>query len=495
MKKIAIISISILITLLSIPIILIGFAFGLPAQYDKSFYGGMKIKYDRIRSVTGKKIIIIGGSSVAFGIRSDLMEEQLNLPVVNFGLYANLGTKYMLDVAEDHIGSEDIVIIAPEQNTQALSLFFNGEAAWYSADGCFGILNDIDFANYDDMLNSFIKFASGKFGYWKNGYKANAQSVYSVGSFNNYGDIEYSRPYNVMTNGYDPGMPISFDTNIIADEFIEYLNDYKARMAQKGATVFYSFCPINEAAVMQDATDDSKIAFYRYLNEKLNFPVLGNPQSHVLDKDWFYDSNFHLNDNGSVYYTALVTQELKAALGDYSDVSIAIPEQPKVPEPVNPTTPDDGEQGSMSRDLAEAAKVFELSGVTIETVDGSVIYKGSWTINGLTDYGKALSEIKIPDTLAGVPVTTIADGAFADNSSVTTINFGLNISFVGQGAFNGCESLTGIYISSLNPDSFHPSNTTLDGAPNCYFYVAQSVYSEYLLNYFWGYVNNRLRAY
>lgn len=488
MKKIAIITISIFVTLLLIPIILICFAFGLPAQYNKSFYGGMKIKYDRIKSVTGKKIVIIGGSSVAFGIRSDLMEDQLNLPVVNFGLYANLGTKYMLDVAEDYIGSEDIVIIAPEQNSQALSLFFNGEAVWYSVDGCNAILNDISSDNYGDMINSFITFTSGKFGYWKNGYNVNTESVYSVNSFNNYGDIEYQRDYNIMTNGYDPGMPIYFDTSIIADEFIEYLNDYKRRLAQKGASVFYSFCPMNEAAISQDVTYESKITYYKYLKDKLNFPILGNPESHILDKDWFYDSNFHLNDNGSVYYTALVSQELKAALGDYSDISIVIPDKP--------TVPDDGnEQSPMSYDLVEAAKIFELSGVSIESSNGSVVYKGSWTINGLTDYGKTLKDINIPDTLAGLPVTSIADGAFANNSSVTTIHFGLNISFVGQRVFSGCNHLTEIYISSLNPDSFHPSNTTLEGAPNCYFYVAQSVFSEYKLNYFWGYVGDRLRMY
>ena len=41
------------------------------------------------------------------------------MPVVNFGLYANLGTKYMLDIAKDFIGKDDIVIIAhsPFNNT------------------------------------------------------------------------------------------------------------------------------------------------------------------------------------------------------------------------------------------------------------------------------------------------------------------------------------------------------------------------------------------
>ena len=165
LKKILITIAVIAFFLLLIPIILICFAFGLPAQYDMSFYGGMKIKTDRLNSVQDKKIVIIGGSSVAFGVRSDLMEQELGIEVVNFGLYANLGTKYMLDVAKDSINEGDIVIVAPEQNSQSLSTYFNGEAVWYSADGNFGLLNKVPWSDKGELFNSFLKFVSGKFGY------------------------------------------------------------------------------------------------------------------------------------------------------------------------------------------------------------------------------------------------------------------------------------------------------------------------------------------
>ena len=115
-KKILLISFTVFIIIL-IPVILVSFAFGLSPQYDESFYGGMAIKYDRLKNISERKVVIIGGSSLAFGLRSDLLEQELGMPVVNFGLYANLGTKYMLAVAKDFIGKDDIVIIAPEQNS------------------------------------------------------------------------------------------------------------------------------------------------------------------------------------------------------------------------------------------------------------------------------------------------------------------------------------------------------------------------------------------
>ena len=74
--------------------------------------------------------MIIGGSSVAFGIDSAEIEGATGMKVVNFGLYATLGTKLMTDLARDFIKKGDIVIFSPEIDSQTLSLYFNAESAW-----------------------------------------------------------------------------------------------------------------------------------------------------------------------------------------------------------------------------------------------------------------------------------------------------------------------------------------------------------------------------
>lgn len=446
----------------------------------------MKIKFDRLYSEQNKKIVVIGGSSVAFGVRSDIMEQQLGLPVINFGLYANLGTKYMLDVAKDAIKPGDTVIIAPEQNSQALSLYFNGEAVWYSADGCYEILKKVPFSDGKLLFGSFFKFVSGKFGYYTSGKKPNPDGVYNAASFNAYGDIVYDRQYNTMTDGYDAATPVSFETDIIDDEFIDYINDYKRDLGKIGASVYFGFSPMNAAATVSD--DAAAQAYYNHLTAKLDFPIIGNPVSHALDSDWFYDSNFHLNSAGAVYYSAMLCGEIKAAQGDYSPVTVQIPQKPEVPE-------NQGE-GTFSKDLEDAAEIFNLSGVTIKTDGEKVVFTGNWVIDGLTDHGKTLSEIVIPDTLGGVGVVAIADGAFRDCATLTKLTLGKNISSVGLGALSGCSALTSIYVTSNDPDSYHPSANILDGLDNCYFYVPQESYAgDYLVNYFWGALADRIRPY
>ena len=470
------------------PIILICFAFGLPAQYDMSFYGGMKIKTDRLNSVQDKKIVIIGGSSVAFGVRSDLMEQELGIEVVNFGLYANLGTKYMLDVAKDSINEGDIVIVAPEQNSQSLSTYFNGEAVWYSADGNFGLLNKVPWSDKGELFNSFLKFVSGKFGYWKDGKKPCPDGVYNVNSFNEYGDISYDRKYNVMSGGYDAGTPILFRNDVISKDFISYLNDYDKDLTEKGANVYFAFSPMNRLAVSDG--EETILSYTKMLEENLECDILGNPETRIMDHEWFYDSNFHLNDSGSLVYTRQLVQDIKSLLGDYTPVKIELPDKPVEEDD------DSNTSGIISEDLTENAKIFVLSGVDISTINGQVVLSGSWKIEGLTEYGKTLSEIKIPDTLAGLPVEVIEADVFAGNQNIRKITFGVNINSVGVEAFKNCSALEGIYITSLDPNSFHPANGILDGADKCFIYIPEKVFaSDYLTDYFWGALINRLRSY
>ena len=51
MKKTIIIMSSFIFMLLVSFIVIVSFSFGLESQYDKSFYGGMKIKYNRLKEL------------------------------------------------------------------------------------------------------------------------------------------------------------------------------------------------------------------------------------------------------------------------------------------------------------------------------------------------------------------------------------------------------------------------------------------------------------
>ena len=124
-KKIVIICIT-LALLLSMPAALLAWGFGLPAQYGDTFMGELKYKVELLKNTPSPRIILVGGSGVAFGEDSALMERELpGYSVVNFGMYAALGTMVMLDLSKPYIRERDIVILIPEQQAQTLSDWFD----------------------------------------------------------------------------------------------------------------------------------------------------------------------------------------------------------------------------------------------------------------------------------------------------------------------------------------------------------------------------------
>ena len=76
MKAIKIILVSLLAFLIIISPVLfiICGAVMLPDQYDHTFLGILDEKFERLTHIKDEKVILIGGSSVAFGMESRLMD-------------------------------------------------------------------------------------------------------------------------------------------------------------------------------------------------------------------------------------------------------------------------------------------------------------------------------------------------------------------------------------------------------------------------------------
>ena len=73
--------------LLVIPIILLLWGFALPAQYGETFLGQLSAQEDRLSESPGQRIILVGGSSVPFSLRCDLLEAALpGYTVIDFGI-------------------------------------------------------------------------------------------------------------------------------------------------------------------------------------------------------------------------------------------------------------------------------------------------------------------------------------------------------------------------------------------------------------------------
>ena len=158
-----------ILLVLAIPLTLVLVGFATPSVYADSYYGELPLMYENIRSVKGKKIVIIGNSNVAFGVDSELIERELasdglEYKVCNFGLYGAIGTKAMLDLSKNYISVGDIVIFSPEADAQSLSLYFSGLETWRGVDGNWNMLSDLNGAGAI-MTGSYPSFVAPRQSY------------------------------------------------------------------------------------------------------------------------------------------------------------------------------------------------------------------------------------------------------------------------------------------------------------------------------------------
>ena len=91
----------------------------------------------------------------------------------------------------------------------------------------------------------------------------------------------------------------------------------------------------------------------------------------------------------------------------------------------------------LTHPMAVQANDNAANGFVYEVIDGTI------TITGYTGSGGAVS---IPDTIEGLPVTSIGAGAFRGCTSLTSVTIGNSVTSIETSAFNGCTSLTSVMI-------------------------------------------------
>ena len=335
------------------------------------------------------------------------MEEYLGRPVVNFGLYAALGTKLMLDLSRSNISGGDIVILSPELDPQTLSLYFSSEHTLEALDDDYSMAKYVRGDDKLSLLGGLWKHAGKKLSLLREGIP-NPEGVYNSHSLNEYGDVLprmtdadgnllWEREVNVMQLYYDPTTLIDLTPDIVSEDFIDYVNDYIRFCEERGAKVYFSYCPINRAAITD--TSDAR-TFTKFLEDKISCEFISMIDSYILDKAYFYDTNFHLNNSGVTVRTKTLIEDVMIAEGSYKPVDITIPDPPALPE---------ADVKFLGED--ENDKYFTYSQLD----------NGALSITGLTELGKTMETLTIPLGADHTKVSAIGKEAFSAGVCKTVI--------------------------------------------------------------------------
>jgi len=459
-------------------------AFFTPSVYHNTFLAELPEKYDRLSTLQGRRIVVVGGSSVAFGINSKQMQEQLGLPVVNFGLYASLGSKVMLDLSRDAVHAGDIVVLAFEADNQTLSMYFNAESMWQAVDCDPKLLLHMGGDNLPQMAGGMFEYVKDKVYFLREG-APKIEGVYSKSSFDVLGDICYPRAKNIMPSGFDANNPVDFSKIEIEADFSDYVNEYIEELTDQGAEVCFSFCPMNDRAVSGNSQED-KEAFVKYLSDSFHCPMISRIDDYIYPSDYFYDTNFHLNDIGAPIHS----QQLARDIAQHFDMELAQMKPPEMEETTEPPTQENSEEAEETIDP-------EINAEFTDCFTYEAYYEAGWAIAGVTEEAIAARELGIPSYYEGQKVVAVLEGAFAGCDELEEIRIscaGEDTVTIHDGAFSGLPALKRVVLDA-EPTAIKISTGGLlkDVVSEPKFYVPKALYAKYVTDYYWSIYGNAIK--
>ena len=454
--------------------------------YSDTYVSALSDKCLMLHETEGKRILLIGGSGVAFNYRADLLQAEFpEYRVINFGLYGGIGTTVMLDLAKPGLREGDVVILSPELTRETMSDTGDAMYLWQGLEEEPKYLLSLAGEHGEDLLNVMPRYVLQRGRALLTGKYPEGNGIYRRSAFGELGDVTFEgRPGNSMAFGYDPNMLLSF--GILPDEtFLASLSGFMKAASEKQVKVYYRVCPMNMEAFRdpEAKTGQALETYEKTLAAGLPCEILGTVEEALYEKEWFYDTNFHLNASGALRATAFLALDLKKALGMEVMLSDDFPEVPKEPGKTLDTADrivQKWEYGSLQEDL------FTYEYLTEEK---------AWRIlslkeNSLPEDGK----LRIPETHEGFPVISFSKETFPGNNRLKELWIPESIRVIEDGSFADCRSLKFIRLMQSIPSEISAGQELLKDC-GAQILVPADALGAYMTDYFWSRYGDRIRGF
>lgn len=296
----------VLIFLLSaIGVLLIDF-FYVGNQHLGNYQASILDKTARFRSLESPKIVMAGNSSMAFGMNSAMLEEEMGMPVVNLAIHAGLGNamnENMIKLGD--INEGDIVIIAHHTFSDPDDIEDPG-LALITLEKHLDLWKIVRPKDIYGILRAYPDYFKDSLVLKLTGSKDNIvkyDTCYSRGAFNEYGDI-------VLRIGdkftfYEGSIRIPAVNDICTDR-INRLNKY---VKSKGATLLIAGYPIPDGEF--SPPDETYIEFEKELRSKVDCDVISDYLDYKIPYEYFFDTSGHLTEEGADIRTRQLIKDLK----------------------------------------------------------------------------------------------------------------------------------------------------------------------------------------
>ena len=267
-----------------------------------------------------KKIVIVGGSNVAFGIDSIKVEEEFGIKAINFGCMAGIGPEILLSKIKQHISSGDIVLFCweyglyrfkrTESNFTYLNLIFGPCSEQRNN---FPIFDQIKLSlNYPtSRIRTSVAVAYNPF--------ANPNIFRCSWDFDAYGNVRSNQKQivkkqeliNSPLSALMTDLTITETVNEILTEFVYSCRNKNIKILSTWPNTFSNPQYFNNSNVEKNFSTINK--FW----QDLNVPMISTPSDSMFSAEFFHDTYYHLNAEGVRIRTEKLIENLKPHLNEY----------------------------------------------------------------------------------------------------------------------------------------------------------------------------------
>lgn len=286
---------------------------------ENDFMAAMIDKHQRAEEIGSPKIVIAGGSNVAFNFDSKRIEEALGLPVVNMGLSVGLGMEFIVNETMDIAGEGDIIIFSIPffENIDGLySLKRHTSHHFPKANRYFRFHLSEELTIHsrvlrDNLISIIYSLMGRNFDVASSGQIFESESIYNRAGFNEYGDFtaHYGLPQVA-----ELGQRFTFEYTDW--EGIGQLNRLNEDAQKKGYTLYYLYPAYPSADFERNREVLTRLD--EEMRRELEFPILGVFEGSLYPETEFFDTAYHLRREGVIHRTEYLIELINNEVNSFS---------------------------------------------------------------------------------------------------------------------------------------------------------------------------------
>lgn len=283
------------------------------------------LKHKRLALYDTRKIVLIGGSNLAYGIDSRMIERATGCPVVNMGMNGYLGVRYMLEEVKPYLNPSDVVVLAFEWDNYYKSVDGTAPDLLAMAKTNPTALNYLSLKQTLRVIAAIPSVAQQKAmrliseaivlvknrvtGSTDEGQSEEDRLIERVESrtgFTRKGDLVshlgVSWPYPREDGIIPKGAPIE-------SRMISLMRDFASEMTKRDVAVMVSYTPVIRAFYDRHQNDLGDA--HKLIRATPPLVAPSPPSAFVYDEGYFFDTVYHLNAEGRRLRTQKLIQDLE----------------------------------------------------------------------------------------------------------------------------------------------------------------------------------------